>query len=83
MTARKVPLMIPENVWGSLATLAARRHTDVPTLINKAVDEWLKTQTVDLRARRQRARAARAMVSPEVDALAEELYEARRARKTA
>jgi hypothetical protein len=84
MTARKVPLMIPEDVWGHLATLAARRHTDIPSLINQVVADWVKSQRVDLRAERRRDRAQRTPnIEPgsPLDVLAEELYEARTARK--
>lgn len=81
MTARKIPLTIPEEVWGRLATLAARRHTDVPSLIAVAIDLWVTGQSDDLRTRRTKRRGLQPGSS--LDALAEELYAARQARKTA
>lgn len=38
MTARKVPLMLPDDILGYLASMAARRRTDIPTLIARAVE---------------------------------------------
>lgn len=50
MTARKIRFVIPEDYWGRLASIAERRHVDIPTVINSALAREIRE---DARVRRQ------------------------------
>jgi hypothetical protein len=53
MTAfRKIPLVIPEYVWGRLATIAERRNTNVSALIGDAIADLVDSDPTYVANRR-------------------------------
>ena len=46
---RKIPLMLPEEVLGYLASMSARRRSDTPSLIAKAIEKDVRADAKRLR----------------------------------